>query len=81
MPARFCRNVTRFSSTSDLAILNTDPDRPLMALRPTIASVLSHARVMSEATDGTVDVAMLDARCAAESGAWPELSAPSRAMG
>jgi thiamine biosynthesis lipoprotein len=66
----WARRLTRFSSTSDLANLNAAADRSPVALRPTIASVLSHARDMSAATKGVVDVAMLDARIAAETEEW-----------
>jgi thiamine biosynthesis lipoprotein len=71
----WARRLTRFSSTSDLADLNADADRSPVAVRPTIASVLSHARDMSQATEGVVDVAMLDARIAAETEEW---SMPSK---
>ena len=71
----WARRLTRFSRTSDLAHLNADADRSPVALRPTIASVLSHARGMSRATEGVVDVAMLDARIAAEAEEW---SMPTR---
>jgi thiamine biosynthesis lipoprotein ApbE len=66
----WARRLTRFRATSDLSILNADPLRTPVSLRPTIGSVLSHARGMCAATEGTVDVAMLDARMAAESGDW-----------
>lgn len=66
----WARRLTRFSTTSDLAILNADPGRSPVGLRPTIASVLSHARDMAESTEGIVDVAMLDARIAAEVEGW-----------
>jgi thiamine biosynthesis lipoprotein len=66
----WAQRLTRFRTTSDLGILNAEPDRSPVALRPTIASVLSHARDVSVATEGTVDVAMLDARIAAETGDW-----------
>lgn len=65
----WARRLTRFADTSDLGILNADPDRSSAALRPTIAAALSHARRMAAATEGTVDVGMLDARLAAEFGA------------
>ena len=62
--------LTRFVDTSDVSILNADPERSPLPLRPTLASVLSHARRMAAATEDTVDVTMLDARIAAETGEW-----------
>ena len=62
--------LTRFTDTSDLSKLNADPERSPLHLRPTLASVLAHARHMAAATEDTVDVAMLDARIAAETGEW-----------
>lgn len=62
--------LTRFADTSDLSSLNAQPDRSPLTLRPTLASVLSHARRMAAATDDTVDVTMLDERIAAETGEW-----------
>lgn len=64
----WAQRLTRFRATSDLAILNRDPGRSPVALRPTIASILSHASGMYAATEGIVDVTMLDARIAAETG-------------
>ena len=66
----WARRLTRFTDTSDLSMLNADPERSPLTLRPTLASVLSHARRMAVATEDTVDVAMLDARMAAETGEW-----------
>jgi len=62
--------LTRFTDTSDLSALNADPERSPRPLRPTLAAVLSHARRLAAQTDDTIDVAMLDARLAAETGAW-----------
>jgi thiamine biosynthesis lipoprotein len=66
----WARRLTRFTDTSDLSMLNTDPKRSPLTLRPTLAAVLAHARRMAAATEDTVDVAMLDARIAAETGEW-----------
>ena len=66
----WARRLTRFTDTSDLSLLNADPERSPLTLRPTLASVLSHARRMAAATEDTVDVALLDARIAAETGEW-----------
>jgi thiamine biosynthesis lipoprotein len=67
--------LTRFDPTSDLAALNADPGRSPAALRPTIAAALTHGQRMAAATEGTVDVALLDARIAAETDARPLASA------
>ncbi len=63
--------LTRFRDDSDLAQLNADPGRLDVALRPTLAAALTHARAMSAATAGVVDVSLLDARLAAETGGHP----------
>jgi FAD:protein FMN transferase len=57
--------LTRFSTTSDLARLNVSPgDR--VPVRPTLAATLDWARQAQDLSDGIVDVALLDARLAAE---------------
>ena len=57
--------LTRFSTTSDLARLNASPaDR--VPVRPTLAATLDWARQAQSLTGGIVDVALLDARLAAE---------------
>lgn len=71
----WARRLTRFDVTSDLAALNADPGRSPAPLRPTIAGALTHARHMAEATEGTVDVTLLDERIAAETGERPPASA------
>ncbi|MGD8683500.1 MAG: FAD:protein FMN transferase [Chloroflexota bacterium] len=73
----WAQRLTRFRATSDLGVLNADPHRSPVALRPTIASVLSHARGLAAATEGTVDVTMLDARIAAETDGRPPARARS----
>lgn len=60
--------LTRFDTASDLGVLNAEPGRSPAALRPTIAAALTHAQHMAVATEGTVDVTLLDARIAAETG-------------
>ncbi len=65
------RRLTRFRDDSDLALLNADPARLDVALRPTLAAALTHARAMSAATAGVVDVSLLDARLAAETDGHP----------
>jgi thiamine biosynthesis lipoprotein len=58
--------LTRFTSTSDLARLNADLVEPSTLVRPTMAAVLAWAAQAAEASEGTVDVTLLDARLAAE---------------
>jgi thiamine biosynthesis lipoprotein len=65
----WARRLTRFRDDSDLCRLNQDPERSPVALPPTLAAVLAHAREMAAATRDTVDVSMLEARLAAETGA------------
>jgi thiamine biosynthesis lipoprotein len=65
----WAQRLSRFEATSDLSALNDDPTASEVPLRPTIAAVLSLARDMGLRTEGTVDVAMLDERIAAETGA------------
>jgi thiamine biosynthesis lipoprotein len=59
--------LTRFSSSSDLARLNLETSEPLIAVRPTLASVLEWAQEASRLSGGIVDVTLLDARLTAES--------------
>jgi thiamine biosynthesis lipoprotein len=57
--------LTRYTTTSELSRLNADP-RWAVPIRPTLAAVLDWARSAEGLTDGIVDIAMLDARLAAE---------------
>lgn len=57
--------LTRFTATSDLARLNT-ARVGRVPVRPTLAAVLDWARIAEGLSDGIVDVALLDARLAAE---------------
>lgn len=57
--------LTRFTTSSDLARLNAAP-AGLVPVRPTLAAALDWARIAEGLSDGIVDVAMLDARLAAE---------------
>lgn len=59
--------LTRFEAASELSRLNADP-RAEVPVGPTLAAVLDWAREAESATDGLVDVALLDARLAAETG-------------
>jgi thiamine biosynthesis lipoprotein len=67
--------LTRFSADSQLSALNLMPDAPETRVRPSLAAVLEAASGLEERTEGTVDVAMLPQRLAAETGtepaAWP----------
>jgi thiamine biosynthesis lipoprotein len=57
--------LTRFTTTSDLTRLNVSP-AARVPVRPTLAAVLDWARQAQDLSDGIVDVALLDARLAAE---------------
>ncbi|MFI5255239.1 MAG: FAD:protein FMN transferase [Candidatus Limnocylindrales bacterium] len=76
--------LTRFSAGSDLSRLNADA-RPAVPVRPTLNAVLDWGRAAEAATDGIVDIALLDARLAAEDDlgspgpGTPELAAPDGA--
>lgn len=59
--------LTRFDASSELCRLNADAAHEVR-IGPTLAAVLDWARVAEGMTDGLVDVAMLDARLAAERG-------------
>ncbi len=63
--AAWAARLTRFSTTSDLARLN-GAVMSSVPIRPTLAAVLDWARMAEGMSDGIVDVAMLDARLAAE---------------
>lgn len=57
--------LTRFTATSDLARLNASP-ATRVRVSPTLAVALDWARLAELLSDGIVDVALLDARLAAE---------------
>lgn len=57
--------LTRFTTGSELTRLNLDP-RPAVPVGPTLSRVLDWARSAEGLTDGIVDIALLDARLAAE---------------
>jgi FAD:protein FMN transferase len=63
--AAWADRLTRFTDTSDLSRLNDAPTLRV-PIRPTLAAALDWARMAEGLTDGIVDVAMLDARLAAE---------------
>lgn len=65
--AAWARRLTRFSPDSDLSRLNAS-ELEEVPVGPTLAAVLDWARTAESATDGLVDVALLDARLAAEEG-------------
>ncbi len=77
--------LTRFAETSDLSRLNADP-RAWVTVRPTLATLLDWGRQAEGLTGGIVDIALLDARLAAEADSPPleprhGASAASRAWG
>jgi thiamine biosynthesis lipoprotein len=59
--------LSRFEPDSELVRLNASP-AGAVRVGPTLTALLDWARVAEERTDGVVDVAMLDARLAAEDG-------------
>jgi len=61
--------LTRFSPDSDLSALNRDPSRPVTVVRPTLYAVMERSLEVAELTEGIVDVGLLEARLAAETGA------------
>jgi thiamine biosynthesis lipoprotein len=63
----WARRLTRFDAASELSGLNGSL-RGAVAIGPTLTAVLDWARTAETMTDGRVDVAMLDARLAAEAG-------------
>ena len=60
--------LTRFDASSELMRLNASPADEVV-ISPTLTAVLDWARMAESISDGLVDVAMLDARLAAETGA------------
>ncbi len=62
--------LSRFLPTSDLSRLNDDP-RSSVPVRPTLAALLDWGRQAEGRSHGSVDIALLDARLAAESGETP----------
>ena len=78
--AAWASQLTRYTTTSELSRLNADP-RWAVPIRPTLAAVLDWARSAEGLTDGIVDVAMLDARLAAEGRLDSEVSGASSASG
>jgi thiamine biosynthesis lipoprotein len=65
--AAWAGRLTRFDAASELSRLNASGRRDV-AIGPTLTAVLDWARTAESMTDGRVDVAMLDARLAAEAG-------------
>jgi thiamine biosynthesis lipoprotein len=63
--AAWATRLTRFSATSDLSQLNADL-RFAVPVRPTLGALLDWGRAAEVSTDGTIDIALLDARLAAE---------------
>ena len=74
----WARRLTRHEPDSDLSRLNA-ADGPSVPVRPTLGSALAWAHSARLWSDGLVDVALLDARLAAESGAQPASSHPADA--
>ncbi len=77
---RWAARLTRYTTTSDLAALNAHPGRPSTAVRPTLAALLDWAERAVDMAPGIVDVTLLDARLAAESGSDPGPGGDPRVM-
>ena len=71
--------LTRFDAASELMRLNASPAETVV-ISPTLTAVLDWARRAEAISDGLVDIAMLDARLAAETGdhVAPPVSASRR---
>jgi thiamine biosynthesis lipoprotein len=69
----WANRLTRFDSSSDLSRLNAQAigfGERATEIRPTLAAVLGWAALAAERSSHVVDVTLLDARLAAETGAW-----------
>lgn len=64
--------LTRFSADSDLSMLDRDPRASSTPIRPTLGGALEAAMAVGDRTGGLVDITLLDARLAAETGADPD---------
>ena len=67
----WARRLTRFEPDSDLCVLNRQPGAPHASVRPTLCAVLRRSQSVAERTEGIVDVGLLAARLAAETGDDP----------
>ena len=65
---RWAARLTRYSDTSDLALLNADPAATDVVVRPTLAAMLDWAERAVDLCPGRLDVTLLDERLAAETG-------------
>jgi thiamine biosynthesis lipoprotein len=72
----WAQRLTRFTDRSDLAALNNDHSSEV-AVRPTLASVLSWAEVAERQSQGIVRPTLLDQRLAAEHGIEAARTEPS----
>lgn len=72
--ARWADRLTRHASSSDLSTLNADPSAAT-EVRPTLAAALDWGRAAESLSGGAVDIALLEARLAAEGLASPGLPA------
>jgi thiamine biosynthesis lipoprotein ApbE len=74
---RWASRLTRHASSSDLSALNADPSTATQ-VRPTLAAALDWGRVAESLSGGVVDIALLEARLAAEGLESPDMH-PERA--
>lgn len=73
---RWSDRLTRHSDASELAALNTAPESELR-VGPTLAGALRAGASATNATDGLVDISLLDARLAVEAGASAQAGSSS----
>jgi thiamine biosynthesis lipoprotein len=62
---RWASRLTRHTETSDLSLLNADPESEV-TVRPMLAAALLAGIVAADASEGFADITLLDARLAAE---------------
>lgn len=62
---RWAARLTRHTDSSDLALLNSDPESAV-PVRPILAAALQAGIVAADASEGFADITLLDARLAAE---------------
>ena len=65
---RWADRLSRHLPDSELSALNADPAEAV-PVGPTLAGAIRAGRTLAQATDGLVDITLLDARLAAEASA------------
>ena len=62
---RWASRLTRHTDTSDLAVLNSDPQQAV-GIRPTLSAALVAGMLAAQTSEGFADITLLDARLRAE---------------